>query len=80
MPSDQKGRKDKQIKYKIAKQGGMDTVDPTTQIKDTHCMGRDVENAARQITLQQYAEVHRQKAVHEVEQELDGLQYIETIT
>ena len=51
-----KAEKDKSIKYKTAKQAHVNTVDPATNLEDAQCMGRDVGNVARLITLEQYAE------------------------
>ena len=56
IPHDQKSRKDKSIKYKIAKQAHVNTVDSATHLEDAHYMGRDVGNAVRWITLEQCEE------------------------
>ena len=44
----------------------MNTADPATHLEDAQCMGRDVGNIERWITLKHYAEA-QDRAVYEVE-------------
>ena len=44
------------VNHNRAKQVHINTVDSMTHLKDAQCIGRDVRNVARWITIEQYAE------------------------